>query len=455
MIPAEDLLERLSAAARRAPVDDVELSFAERHLGASRFAASALTQSGVVSEVAARVRVALGGRIGTAITDDLDAAGLDAAVTLAADSARLQPPLPDFPGFARPDRRPLRGGGAWVEATAAFGPDERAAVLGRVFARAARDRLTCAGSFVTGSRQVAVVTRAGVARAHRWTEASLAAIALDGDASGHASFASGDIDRLDDAALADEACRIAVPGRDPIELPPDAYDVVLMPHAVAELVEWMSLTSFGARTVLDGTSLLAGRTGERLADPTVTILDDSAFGHPDQVGSPFDAEGVARVRAWFFDEGKAGEPVTDLQTGAKLGRGSTGHAPPATGFLELEGPAPAHVVMRPGDASVEDLIGRVERGLYVTRFHYVNGLLDTRRATMTGMTRDGTFLIEGGRIGPAIKNLRFTESILDAFGRVGGIGRDLQSVPTHWSGVGTYLTPPLLLRSFRFTGRSR
>jgi predicted Zn-dependent protease len=451
----DDLVDTLAAAVRRAPGDDAEISVAERRLGASRFAGSALTQTGVLHEHAARVRVVVDGRVGTAATGAVDAAALDAAAALAAESAHYQPAGGHLRHFAvpGPDRAP-RGGGQWVEATAAVGPHERAAVLARVFARAARDGLTCAGVFTTGGRRVAVATRGGVAVSHRWTEATLSVIAVDGDASGHAGFASGDIARLDDAAVADKACATAARARGAVEATPDAYDVVLAPPAVTELLEWMAMTSFGARAVLDGTSFLGDGDGPAV-DPRITIVDDCAYDHPDVIGAPFDAEGTARARVAFIAGGRAGQPVCDLATAARLGRESTGHAAPATETLDIDGPGPAHVVLLPGESTVDELVAGVDRGLYVTRFHYVNGLLDTRRATMTGMTRDGTFAIQGGRIGRAVRNLRFTESIVEALGRVGGIGRDVEAVPTHWTPLGAYLAPAVCLRSFRFTGRSR
>src|SRR5262249_46089973 len=156
-------------------------------------------------------------------------------------------------------------------------------------------------------------------------------------------------------------------------------DVVLSPHAVAELLEWMGLASFGARTVLDGTSLLAGRRGELVCDESVTIVEDAAYAHPDAVGIPFDAEGTPRAPVRHIDRGRAGDPTTDIVSGTKLGRPSTGHALPLAGFVDFDGPSPGNLVLLPGDASVDDLIGRVDGGLFVTRFHYVNGLLDTRR----------------------------------------------------------------------------
>jgi predicted Zn-dependent protease len=156
--------------------------------------------------------------------------------------------------------------------------------------------------------------------------------------------------------------------------------------------------------------------------------------------------------------GVGGEVLTDRLTAARLGdaRGSSGHAAPL-GDVDYGTPGPQHLWMAPGEASEEQLIAAVDRGIYVTRFFYVNGLLETRRATMTGMTRDGTFLIEGGKVGRGVRNLRFTDSILEALGagRLGGIGREAEDIPTWWSEGGVITVPALMVRGFTFTGTSR
>ncbi len=460
------ILEQLEAAvraARQAGADDVEVSHEGKILGTTRFGCSRITQAGAMVERQTRVRVALGERVGAARTSGLDPAALAEAARQALDAARLSPPQPGFPGFGRSSGSSLITD-AGITATAEFTPADRAHILGATFARGAKDNLECAGSFSTMAREVAVATSGGVAVAHRSTEAQLSIIALTpggpgGDSSGHAVYHGGDVTTLDARAMAERACDTAVRSRDPIDLAPDAFDVVLSPPAVAELCEWLAMTSFGARNVLDGMSFLGGHTGEAICAESITISDEPHFAHPSAVPSPFDAEGVARQRVLMIDRGRAGLPVSDLTTAVKLAatgdaRGSTGHAPPFTTDLS-DGPIPANLVFHPGVDSVDDLVARVERGLYVTRFHYVNGLLDTRRATMTGMTRDGTFLIENGRVGRGVKNLRFTESILDALNRVGGIGQELCAVPTSWAGHGAYLCPAILLRGFRFTGKSR
>jgi predicted Zn-dependent protease len=256
---------------------------------------------------------------------------------------------------------------------------------------------------------------------------------------------------LDLAAITAAAADRAVRGRDPVDLEPGRYDVVLAPPALAELLEWMSMVSFGATAMLDGTSLLAGREGAELCDERITLADRTGPGD-----CPFDAEGSPRSEVLMIDRGRGGKVVTDRITAARLGddRGSTGHAPPIEDSFAT-GPTPQHLFMAAGDDDLDELVGKVERGIYVTRLHYVNGLLNPRKATMTGMTRDGTFLIENGQLGRGVSNLRFTENMLEALGRIGGLGRELVDVPTWWSEGGTLTCPAVLLREFRFTGKSR
>lgn len=460
------MLDRLRAAvtaALAAGATDAEASHLGGTMGVARFAGSSFTQTGVIEERMTRVRVAVGARVGAATTSSLEHEELTATAHLALELARSQPETPGFPGFARPEESTpgpavAAGAAAYAPQTAALGPDGRAEICARLFAYARREGLVCAGSLVTAPREIAVVTAAGVARHHAYTEVSLTLICHDppgaGDGSGYASFYGSDVDRLDPDALATEAIWRAIRSRNAIDVEPAPMDVVLCPPALAELLEWMSMTSFGARAVLDGTSLLSGREGTRVCGEEVTIRDHAAFPHPDLVSAPFDSEGTTRRAVTLIDRGVARRPVTDRVTAARLGTTSTGHAAALVGDLTEE-PLPSNLIFEAGDATLDELCGRVERGLFVTRFHYVNGLIDTYRAVMTGMTRDGTFLIEEGKLGRAVRNLRFTDSVLEAFSRIGGIGRELVSSRMHWSPSGQTLCPALLVRGFRFTGRQR
>jgi PmbA protein len=435
------------AEARRLGAEDVEVSQASTTTEFIRFAHSRFTQVGESRQDLVRVRVLSRGRLGVAMCASLAADELRAAAAQAMSIAERVPPLEVALRFAR-------GAGGSTELAAPaieradLGPEE----LRRAFDRAAG--VAFFGALKRKRRLMAVETAGELACAHADQVVQIDLIAQIAHGSGWAGWYGPSNRALDIGGLVQRAADTARRAREPALLEPGPRDVVLAPAAVAELLEWMALASFGARSVLDGTSLLAGRAGQALVSPRVTLSE--VVGTAD---IPFDSEGVPRLPVDFFRDGRAGQPVTDLVSAARLadGRGSTGHAAPLSAQGDSTDPVPSHLVLRPGDKSEEELIAEVERGVYVTRLHYVNGLLDTRRATMTGMTRDGTFVIESGQLGRAVKNLRFTDSILEALGeaRLGGIGRETACVPTWWSSAGQVECPALLLRAFQFTGTSR
>ena len=435
--------------AKRLGADDVEVSQASTTTEFIRFAHSRFTQVGESRQDLVRVRALSRGRLGVAMCASLAPEELRGAASQAMAIAERVPPLEVAVHFHGAGGGEAAGSEPWTPPEEAFeGPDE----LRRAFDRAAG--VAFFGAHKRKRRHLAVVTAGGRSCAHSDEVLQIDLIAQIADGSGWAGWYGPTGHPFDLAALAARAADTARRAREPISLDPGPQDVVLAPAAAAELLEWMSLASFGARSVLDGTSLLAGRRGQPLISPRVTMTDVVGAGDV-----PFDAEGTPRQEVEFFRAGHAGRPVTDLVSAARLadGRTSTGHAAPLSPQGEATDPMASHLRLAAGDASEEDLIGRVDRGVYITRLHYVNGLLDTRRATMTGMTRDGTFLIEGGRLGRAVRNLRFTDSILDALSeeRLGGIGRHTTCVPTWWSSAGQVETPALLLRGFHFTGASR
>lgn len=443
-------LEAALIAARQAGAADVEVSYLGTSTEFVRFASSRFTQVGSTVSDALRIRVLADGRLGSQMCATLEPAAVASTAAAAVDVARMSPPLEVPFGFGQPrdesvgvaDAPPLR-----EELSAANAP----ALLAAAFAPHRAAGVQFAGALKGNTSHYAVRTSAGVRRQFTSVRVSTQLIGLAGSASGFAgSYTPGD-ELVDLTAVAAAAADRALRSRDPIDLPPGAYDVVLAPAAFAELIEWMAAVSFGAVALLDGTSLLAGRHGVALCDERVTLSDEVGPGD-----APFDAEGTSRQPVTFIDRGAGGQAVTDLATAARLrdGRGSTGHAAPITDDFAT-GPAVHHLRMAVGDATEDELVGRVDRGLYLTRLHYVNGLLNPRKATTTGMTRDGTFLIEGGKVGRAVANLRFTEHLLEALSRVGGIGRDAEAVPTWWSEGGTITTPAVLLGGFHFTGKSR
>ena len=446
----EELLDRLARALARAG-GEAELSFHGTTSGTTRFAGSRVTQTGDVVDQVVQARVAVGMRIGAARVNAVDDATLDQALAHARALAAEMPEA-ELGGFDDGTTPLAAHAPGCDEATLAVDAAARAALLAPAFAACARAGMTAAGLCAAGVSTVAVATSAGARRLHRATRARFDLIAGDGKASGRRSRdarAWAEV-AAEHAALVDDAVARAARSRDPAPLAPGDYDVVLEPHAVAELLEWLALTSFGARAVEDGSSALAGRGGEPITG-ALTLYDDALLGEDGCPTAPFDAEGTPRRRVTFLDAGVAGEVVHDRASAALAGARSTGHAPPIGDELFDGGPVPQHLMVAAGDATVEELIGRVERGLLVSRFHYVNGLLDTRRALMTGMTRDGLWRIEDGRVAGPAANQRWTESFLDAGRRVGGISQARQLVAGGLSEC-WFVCPTILFRGWKFSG---
>ncbi len=450
---APDALAALAAAALGASgVGHGDVYLRQLRRGVARFSQNTLSQHAALDEPQGTVRAAVQGpsgwHLGSVTTSDLSREGLVAALRRAEAFARRAPALVDWPGFAPPGAAssdPPR----WTEATAGCTAEARATALASVFARAREAGVMAAGLFETSAVQVAVANTAGTVRSARGTVATFKVFAVDADGvSGFAQATHRDVNALDVEGCARKSVSRCVAGRDPVALPAGEYDVVLEPTAVTELLEWMGFVTFGANAVHEGTSALAGRIGEAVTGPRVTLVDDATEPGPLGFGLPFDREGVLRRRVALIERGVARGPVYDRLWAARMGAESTGHAAPPGS----DPPTVVAVGMEGGTDTVEDLYRRVARGLHITRFHYVNGYLDPRRALMTGLTRDGTFLIEGGERTRGVRNLRFTDSVLEAFARIDGVTALREAAPTWGNDAGAFVAPTLLVRGLRFTG---
>ncbi|MDQ3957649.1 MAG: TldD/PmbA family protein, partial [Actinomycetota bacterium] len=267
----------------------------------------------------------------------------------------------------------------------------------------------------TSAQAYGVFNSKGIDCFDSYTRAVATALVDDGDATGWAESSSHAVGDIDWAGVGRLAADKAVAGHGAGDAEPGDYEVVLEPPAAAVLLDYLSYVGFGAKQVLDGESFLSTKTGAEVAAPSVTVADDAW--HPRSVGIGFDFEGVPRTRVPVIESGIARGPVTDLRTAAALGTSATGHYSGSNEF----GPYASNVVLEVGDQSYEDLVGGVRDGLLVTRFHYVN-VLDRPSTLMTGMTRDGTFRIRDGAVAEPVRNLRFSQGVLDALASVTGIG---------------------------------
>jgi PmbA protein len=442
----DDVLD-IFARALRAFGGDAELAYHGTRDGTTRFANSRVTQTADVRDQVIQARVGVGNRVGAARVNALDASSLAEALGEArAIAERL--PDGDFAGFDDGSAPTPACADSHDALTAAVDADARASLIRHAFAACAREKMTAAGSCAAGETRVAVANSRGCRREHRYTRARFDFIAADDTSSGRSSRDGGTWTRVGDGA--EEFCagvvESAVRSRDPLTLPAGAYDVILEPHAMAELVEWMGIIAFSARALADGCSPLAERIGQSITG-ALTFYDDALSGDCDAPTLPFDAEGTPRQKIAFVDGGIARAVAHDRASAKAAGTSSTGHAAPIGDELSEGAPAPMHTMIAAG--SDEDLVARVERGLYVKRFHYVNGLVDTRRALMTGMTRDGVWLVENGRVTRSVANLRWTESLLEAGQRLGGISR-ARSLVAAGLNEGWFVCPTILFRGWKF-----
>ena len=425
-------------------VDGVEVLFVHEWVGLTRFASSAIHQSSWQEDTGIRVRVVKGGRIGVAASNDLSEQGARRVAESAREMAEVVAPDPLFPGLAPP--QPFPKSDRFDEATASTTPDDRAEGVAALIAECSRG-LVASGAFETGASEVAVLNSEGQFCWAPSTQASVTTVVTaDEGGSGFAETFASSLAELDPGAVGRRAATKAATSRRPIDLEPGRYPVVLEPAAVSTLVGFLAWIGFGGRLLAEERSCFSGKQGQQVAQRAITIYDDATS--PDTIGLPFDFEGTPRRRVDLIRDGVFIDGVYDRRTARQAGTETTGHALPPP---NPEGPFPLNLFMKPGEASVEDMIASIDRGLLVTRFHYSN-VVHPLESTITGMTRDGTFLIESGEVTHPVKNFRFTQSILEALRSASMVGRDTELASEFFFSASR--VPALKVDSFHFTGRS-
>lgn len=410
----------------------------------TRFANNEITQNVSERRYVLSIRVARGLRTGRATGNDLSPEGIARLRAQADAAAALSPEIPDLlPVPAPQEYRAVSGADS---ATSALGPEARAREVSRAVARCRAAGVEAAGIYETGFGTIgdygmlgplAIANSKGLYAYHQGTDASFRISALDGTASGWAGAESHRASDIDGEALADRAIQKCIGSRSPAVWMPGSYTVVLEPAAVADLIQDMAWISFGASAVQEGRSFLTGRLGSRVLGENITIRDDAY--HPLHQGCPFDAEGVPTRPVTIVEAGIAKGPVYDRQTAAKDKLESTGHGLQVPNPV---GPLTSNLVLEGGKGSVDDLIKGVERGLLVTRVWYTN-VVDPMTVTLTGMTRDGLFAIQDGKLAGAVRNFRFNQSIVRMLTEV-----EAMSAVQRIEGV---VCPGLRVRSFHMS----
>jgi predicted Zn-dependent protease len=438
---ALELAERALGHALRAGASEAEALVLAEDAALTRFANSQIHQNVAETNVTINLRFVLGKRVAVASSGRTDEEGLRALADRAAAIARVVEELDDWAGLPEPtpvDDVP----GGFAPATATASPELRAEGARAVIAAADADAVTAYGSFSTAVESTAVANSKGVRVGGSRTSAQLLTVSMGPNGgTGYAEQAAVDATAIDAGRIGREAAQKARATANAVAVDAGDYPVVLEEYAVVDVLDMLGYLGFSALAVQEGRSFF--EAGKRIGSDLVSIVDD---GH-DPAGFPmaFDYEGVAKRRVTLLDHGVCREVVHDAQTAARDGVASTGHGLPAPNPW---GPFPINMLMAPGDATRDELIAGLDRGLLVTRFHYTNPV-HPKLAIITGMTRDGTFLVEGGRIVGPVRNLRFTQSYLSALDCTVDVANERKVLKGFLGGV---VVPAVRLEGWTFTG---
>jgi len=421
--------------------EQTEVLLLSEETNLTRFANSRIHQNVAEHNIQVRVRAVSGKKVGVASTNDLSNASLQQTAKDALEIALLQPENPDFQSLPKP--RPLPKVDTFVQATADCSPKQRAQAVSTICKLAREKGLTASGAFTTSSSEIAVSNSLGVFAYAPTTLSDLTTVIMSDDSSGYAGMTAIDVREIDAEKIGHEAINKALRSHNPQAIKPGDYTVILEEYAVAELLSYLAFLGFSALAVQEGRSFMTNKFGQRITGENISIWDDGL----DKTGLPipFDFEGVPKKRVDLITNGVAKAVVYDSFTANREGKESTGHALPAPNPY---GPLPANLFMKPGTDSKEQMLASVDRGLWVTRFHYVNPV-HPLKTILTGMTRDGTFLIEDGELKGAVKNLRFTQNALEALSAVQMISEETKLRQGFYGGV---RVPALLIKNFTFTG---
>jgi predicted Zn-dependent protease len=435
---SSELKRFIDRVIERSSAEQTEVMVTEFDSALTRFANNGIHQNVAERNAQVRVRVVNGGKTGVASVNQMSERSAEDVLKRAISIAELQPegevvPLP------RP--APSRQVDAWADATANATPEERADLVQAVCGRAAKAGLKAFGAYATSAGQFAIANSLGVYHHHRGTQATVNSVVMGEAGSGYADRGAIDVCDLNKDELAEEVINKAQRNQDAQPIEPGVYEVVLEEYAVAEMLEFMSYIGFSALAVQEERSFM--RLGERITGGAVSIWDDGldATGLP----APFDFEGVPKQRVDLITQGVARGVVYDMQTAQREGRSSTGHGLPAP---NTEGPFAVNLFMQPGNTPKAELAAGIKRGIWVTRFWYVR-VVHPKLSIITGMTREGTFLIENGKITRPVKDLRFTQSILEALDGTAAVSDTTKLQIGEF--IGANRVPALHLKAFTFT----
>ncbi len=444
MVEEKEARKLCDAILKRCKGNPAEVTILFNDEALTRFANNTIHQNVAERDAGVTLRYIIGKQIGNATSNRLDEKGLDDLVERARINSASSPEDPGYPGL--PEPAAYKRVACWDEETAEYTPEKRARAVGAVCRLAEEKGLNASGAFTTGSGGLAVANSEGVFAYHPLTKADFQTVVMSEDSSGRAQRSAWKANELNAEKLGKVAIDTAVRGHKPVKIEPGEYTVVLEHYVTEDLISSLNFYGMSAQAVLEGRSWMNERIGKQAMNPLVSIWDDGQ----DVRGAPlpFDFEGVPKQRVDIVKQGIVMGPVYDRYSGAKMGKASTGHAMPVN-FRNF-GPLAMNVFMAPGTSTVEEMVASTKKGLYINRFWYTR-LVHPRDCVITGMTRDGVFMIENGEITQPVKNLRYTMAYITALANVEMVGNTAYLLTGEFGGL-SHNVPAVKINGFNFTG---
>jgi PmbA protein len=433
------IVDSILRLGKLAGAEETEVQLDETIDALTRFANNAIHQNVAEQGTTVSVRTVADGRTARATTNRLDEDSFRKAVESSLELAHSQPKNPKL--LPMPGKQRYRPVNRFWRETAALTPEVRARAVKQAGDLAIRGGQVAAGIFSSGQSQLALGNSRGLFAAHRQTHAEFSITMQEDPAASWAKANSGDVRKIDPQALARRASEKASMAKDARELAPGKYTVILEPAAVLDLVGFL-FYDFAATALADQRSCLNKRMGKQLFGEKISIVDDVY--HPLQLGAPFDGEGVPRQRVPLVENGVPSNLVYSRASAKKARKKPTGHG---FGLPNEYGEAPMNLVFGGGDSSVEKMIAGTDHGLLVTRVWYIREV-DPYEKIMTGMTRDGLFLVEKGQVTTAVRNFRFNQSLIELLQNVQEMG---PAVRTTAEEAFEMVVPAMKVTGFHFT----
>ena len=424
--------------------NDFEIVVIENNSELTRFAQSYIHQNVAETDLNLTLKLINKDRISIVEINSIDEQVLSKNIEKAIELAKISPKLDYHYQLVKPQLYKIKS--KYSEKTANFTPLKRAQLINHLIKEVNREGYEAAGAFKTEIIAIVIINSEGVFAFDQGTKVDFNGVVTKDNSTAYASFIDSDISNFNIKKITDELLSVAFKNVDQVEIEPGIYTVILSPEAVASILDYTGYTTFNGKLIAEGKSFYSANRRKKIFPEIITILDDplDEFTLP----IPFDFAGYPREKIYLIKDGVIIDGVYDHLTALKYNLKCTANTlPPESASM---GAIPFNLAMKGGEDNVRDIISNTKKGVYITRFHYVN-VLNPMSVQLTGMTRDGTFLIEDGKMIRAIKNMRFNTSVIDMLKAVDMISKERQ---TKKGFVGPVVAPYLRTKNFTFSSKT-